>query len=59
MTVRFVHCEFCQRIGNYTAMHMCPVCRKVICPRCKHEGPLKPGQCARAEPCPGQPPQKI
>ncbi len=32
-------------------MFMCPVCRKTICNSCKHEGALKPGQCANKKPC--------
>lgn len=55
MTIRYVQCEFCQRMDDFHIMHMCPVCRKVICRRCKHDGPLKPGQCAKKEPCERQP----
>ncbi len=51
MTVRFVPCEFCQRLHDFHVMHMCPVCRKTICRVCKHDGPLEAGSCAKKEPC--------
>lgn len=51
MTMRLVACEFCQRLHDFQTMNMCPVCRKSICRRCQHDGALKAGQCARAEPC--------
>lgn len=51
MTMRLVSCDFCNRLGDFQAMFMCPRCRRTICPRCKKEGPLKPGQCARPTPC--------
>ncbi len=54
MTVRLVSCEFCSRMSDFQAMHMCPVCRKIICKRCKHAGPLRPGHCAKEPPCEGQ-----
>ncbi len=55
MTVRFVSCDFCQRIADFQTMHMCPFCRKTVCRLCKAEGPLRPGYCARKTPCEGQP----
>lgn len=54
MTVRFVECEFCHTINDFGVMHMCPLCRKVICRRCKHEGPLVTGCCAKRTPCEGK-----
>ena len=51
MTVRYVFCDFCQNIGDFQRMNMCPTCRKTICAKCKKEGPLKAGECAKREPC--------
>ena len=52
MTMRLVACDFCQRLGDFQVMHMCPLCRRTICQRCKKEGPLRHGECARPTPCP-------
>ncbi|CAN5253436.1 hypothetical protein BH09SUM1_BH09SUM1_18410 [soil metagenome] len=51
MTVRFVLCDFCQTMADFTQMHMCPACRKTICKKCKREGALKAGECAKKERC--------
>ena len=58
MTVRFVQCEFCQTIGDFQVMHLCPRCRKVICRRCKGAPPLQKDQCAKAKPCEPMPPTR-
>lgn len=39
------------RLADFQTMHMCPVCRKVICRFCKREGKLVSGQCAKDPPC--------
>jgi len=54
VTVRFVHCEFCQRLGDFQTMNMCPLCRKVICRACKHDGVLQSGRCAKRVACEGK-----
>lgn len=53
MTVRFVSCDVCQRIGDFQAMQMCPVCRKTVCRRCKHDGLPRAGYCLKSPPCDG------